>query len=585
VIVISAAHAHGIEDPCSKLQGIFDRKECRRLFRIRSLTPPQAAGNALAFAVQTGFERRLRRGSQDFYPKKEGAGKLEMRIRGVLGMAAVLALLLVAGCGSGGSGGSQAAAGLVSGQIIDSLIQGLDYRSNSRSGLTDAQGTFSHGVGETVTFSIGSLDLGSTPGKPIATVVDLVEGATGVNNQRVANIARLLQSLDSDCNVRNGIQITSQIRAEVSPRVIDFDKSSIAFGSDPVISDLFNRLNAAGAFTGGCVGALRPEAVAKEHLTKSINDTWRLASGSVDNDGNGVADGVVRVVRDAQGRVTEFENGSDNYFYYKEYNDSDNSVTMRYGWNAGHVASYIVRFRYDSAGNRVEEEFDDNADGVFDTLDSYEFNVFGQQTNHLFHRYDNGQKYRYTTTYDSDGNVTLEQIDSGDDGTIDYEYRYTYVGGKLTRQEYTNSIGGSTHLYTYAGDNLISETSDWENDGILDWKSDHTYDANGNRLTTKQYTFKDVGGAFTWFLDYEETFVFNLNDLYIEQTVVFHDSGGNPDETHRQAVTRDANGNITRTEWTKPTGETEIQTFIWEEQSIPTEFDIYIPAAGPLAFS
>jgi hypothetical protein len=37
--------------PCSKLQGIFDRTEYG-LFMIRSLTPPQAAGNALAFAVQ-----------------------------------------------------------------------------------------------------------------------------------------------------------------------------------------------------------------------------------------------------------------------------------------------------------------------------------------------------------------------------------------------------------------------------------------------------------------------------------------------------------------------------------------------------
>jgi hypothetical protein len=37
--------------PCSKLQGIFDRKECGLLL-IRSHSPPQAAGNALAFAVQ-----------------------------------------------------------------------------------------------------------------------------------------------------------------------------------------------------------------------------------------------------------------------------------------------------------------------------------------------------------------------------------------------------------------------------------------------------------------------------------------------------------------------------------------------------
>jgi len=49
-----------IEAPCTKLQGIFDRKEVRH-FEIRSLTPQPAkhcrqaepAGNALAFAVQS----------------------------------------------------------------------------------------------------------------------------------------------------------------------------------------------------------------------------------------------------------------------------------------------------------------------------------------------------------------------------------------------------------------------------------------------------------------------------------------------------------------------------------------------------
>ena len=40
----------GIEAPRSKLRGIFDRKEVC-YFQIRSLTPQQAAGNALAFAV------------------------------------------------------------------------------------------------------------------------------------------------------------------------------------------------------------------------------------------------------------------------------------------------------------------------------------------------------------------------------------------------------------------------------------------------------------------------------------------------------------------------------------------------------
>jgi len=41
-----------IEESCSKLQGIFDRKDFLSNFYIRSLTPQQAAGNALAVAVQ-----------------------------------------------------------------------------------------------------------------------------------------------------------------------------------------------------------------------------------------------------------------------------------------------------------------------------------------------------------------------------------------------------------------------------------------------------------------------------------------------------------------------------------------------------
>jgi hypothetical protein len=55
----------------SKLQGIFDRKECG-LFMIRSLTPPQAAGNALAFAVQPldGAGRMIPPGDQQSFSRQ-----------------------------------------------------------------------------------------------------------------------------------------------------------------------------------------------------------------------------------------------------------------------------------------------------------------------------------------------------------------------------------------------------------------------------------------------------------------------------------------------------------------------------------
>jgi hypothetical protein len=520
---------------------------------------------------------------------------LKEKIRDVLRTTAALALLLVAGCGSSGSGGSQATVELASGQILDSLIQGLDYRSTSRSGLTDAQGTFFHGAGETVTFSIGNLSIGSTNGKPIATIIDLVDGATlvdrydtveygtSVNSQRVKNIARLLQSLDSDCNAINGIQITSQIRAEVSPRVIDFDQSSNAFGSDPVISDIFNRLNSAGAFSGGCVGALKPETAAVEHLAKSARDTWRVASSTLDSDGDGTIDATNNFVRDARGRIIEMSDYDYDMTIHWSYDDTNNTALIRRDDGRNGNIDYILRLTYDQNRNVVKEEHDSNADGVVDEVDTYERDQFGRETTHWW-EHTNGQKYRYRTTYDG-GNKVLLQIDSGDTHDFVEQEEWIYAAGKLVEYIRTSLSTVDRYFYTYAGGNLVREDYDHEDDGIFDRFTEYTYDANGNKLTTKAYDYREVGGVFSWVLDFEETFVFNQNNQYVEQVIVFHYSDGSPDETHRQVVVRDANGNITRAEWHKPTGAVQIQTFTWEPQSIPSGFDIYISPIGPLAFA
>ncbi len=520
-------------------------------------------------------------------------------------MAALLALLVVSGCGSGGSGGSAPAPAVVSGQILDSLVQGLDFRSASSSGLTDASGTFSYSAGEAVSFSIGDLALGSLPGKPIATLLDLVPGArieeflynpdwdgttdsAGVSrrikNQRVKNIARFLQSIDSDCNPVNGIQITGQVRAEVSPRVIDFDQSASAFGADPVIADVFSRLNAAGAFAAGCTGALKPERVAEAHLVKSISDTWMLAGGSIDTDGDGTVDETRLIVRDALDRITEY-----TLFgfakMYKEYDDLNRTVTTRRDDNGDGTIDYVWRESFDEKQALVKTEEDYNGDGVYDNETTIERDLFGREAGRLWTAFSTGQTYRYAYQYDGDGNVVLEQIDAGDDGTIDYETRYTYVGGKRTKEERRDGAVYSTRLYTYSGGNLILETYDTQDDGILDYRTEYAYDANDNLLTIKSYEFRDIGGVFTWFLLQEETYVYNADNLFIEQTVVWHDPAGGPDQTHRQVVSRDANNNITRSEWTKPSGVTETQTYSWEEQTVPSSYDIYIPGGGPLAFS
>ena len=105
-------------------------------------------------------------------------------------------------CGGGGSGNTQIAT------FIDSPVEGLLYQSPSRSGRTDRNGNFPYTPGETITFSIGNLVLGSLiPTGNKVTPLQLVPSATTADDARVSRILRVLQTLDTDANPDNGIQI------------------------------------------------------------------------------------------------------------------------------------------------------------------------------------------------------------------------------------------------------------------------------------------------------------------------------------------------------------------------------------------
>ena len=84
------------------------------------------------------------------------------------------------------------------GRLIDSPVEGVNYQSGSLAGITGSSGEFQYEVGNTIRFFIGDIALGrAVRGKSVITPLDLVvDGAT--DTPAVINIARLLQSLDSD---------------------------------------------------------------------------------------------------------------------------------------------------------------------------------------------------------------------------------------------------------------------------------------------------------------------------------------------------------------------------------------------------
>jgi len=166
-----------------------------------------------------------------------------------LGLTLTPLFLALTGCLAGGGGGSDANPART-GVFIDSPVAGLDYQgSTTPAGQTDAEGGFRYRVDETIRFFIGDLELGSAVGAEQLTPLSIVTGAESASDQRVTNMLILLQTLDADGNLNNGIQITHEIRQEVSFNAgnINFDQPSADFRNS--LTAMLERLDDVGAFT------------------------------------------------------------------------------------------------------------------------------------------------------------------------------------------------------------------------------------------------------------------------------------------------------------------------------------------------
>lgn len=96
--------------------------------------------------------------------------------------------------------------------FIDSPVEGLIFQTLTHQGLTDESGGFDYFPGEQVTLSIGSVPLGTALADHKISPLDLFEGAD-MDDHRVINVARLLQSLDPDGDREKGITISDEVVA------------------------------------------------------------------------------------------------------------------------------------------------------------------------------------------------------------------------------------------------------------------------------------------------------------------------------------------------------------------------------------
>ena len=142
------------------------------------------------------------------------------------------------------------------GVFVDAPVEGLTYESGGITGTTDSGGKFTYVVGQTVTFSLGSITF--PPIKPTGNIVSPVDlvGASSPNDPAAIALARVIQSVDGDGDPENGITVSlAKLASSVTA---------------PVNWAALSDSQLAGFLTAGSSG-LRSETLARKHLASQLD--------------------------------------------------------------------------------------------------------------------------------------------------------------------------------------------------------------------------------------------------------------------------------------------------------------------------
>jgi hypothetical protein len=198
----------------------------------------------------------------------------------------------LAGCGGSGGGsddGAPATGTTSTGYFKDNNVSGLTYTSGDQSGVTDASGRFTYEVGQSVSFSIGGVSIGSATGKTVMTPVDLVSGGSS-STTSVQNIVRFLIMLDEDGDSENGISIAASVQETAADwSQVDFSTSDLENVISGIVAD-------AAAADGGS-HMLPTAATAQNHLEETMRCSY---AGAYQGTYTGDDQGVFGIMVDAQ---------------------------------------------------------------------------------------------------------------------------------------------------------------------------------------------------------------------------------------------------------------------------------------------
>jgi hypothetical protein len=119
----------------------------------------------------------------------------------------------------------------VTGVFLDAAVEALDYAAGAAAkASTTAKGEFTCLQGDSVSFSLGGISLGSAACGATVTPLQLA-GATDAKDAKVVNRLLTLQLLDEDSDPSNGIKIAGEVKTALAGKTLDFGAGADAFNT------------------------------------------------------------------------------------------------------------------------------------------------------------------------------------------------------------------------------------------------------------------------------------------------------------------------------------------------------------------
>ncbi|MDX1761108.1 MAG: hypothetical protein R3218_03050 [Christiangramia sp.] len=426
------------------------------------------------------------------------------------------------------SPGPDPVAEIKTGVFRDSEVAGLKYETETKRGVTDADGNFEYLEGETVTFYVGNIEIGSGLASEDMTPLSIAstDNAT-IDSPEVKNIAAFLQSLDSDNDPNNGIEISEETSSAISIDAIDFTQPV-----ERILGEIVAEVNLA---TGSELKVIYPEE-ATAHLAETTGDTYEPAIDvfkkfipTLESWKSYPTTSVYWIHEtNAEGKLinsTLYEKYPERKLYEIVYTEwEENSLPAKYTqtyFNYGEAGNMVkVEIGY-TEENRVAGFYRTNADGSFNQNLKF---ILGDDNGiaEALH-YSANDEFWYRNVYEKseEGNTevnTRYSSESGyDNSKVQRIVEYTYTDFGEIATEYIDNKGSNLNPYT--------------------WNYSYT---SANTLESKQRTTRDLNDRErqdTYFYDEDERIerlLIEVGDFVSDYVEFYPDGDPKKAETYYQ---------------------------------------------------